>query len=386
MGNAAAQHVRNLLLGNAMGSQFLNAGRMSVSGTNILDENGHKWCMRGFGYGEFGLTLLTDPAEDASLGANCVRMIVRAWGGGHLGQNSYSFPNVEGESVGAYGDWDPTYLANILAYAVAVKRAGLKLNVAFDSNCGQNGSQSNYSTGCSLFDGSAWQPAQNFWTTLGAAQKLPGHLNRIRMVIRTLRGLVDFCELLAEPNPPGLTQLEVNNFYLQAMAVMLAEDPAVIPIVGGFLYSHGNSKDPFTQGTVWPCPVIATCNFLDSVMSQQADSTYTTAVADLTSARSTKGVPVISQQVGTQYSSEVGAVGSSTDSLLLASGLAILRDPAGDGSIPSIGWTMWEKVSKTLQGYGPWNDTSNTGNARGILSQNRINTVSAAMRATPIFG
>lgn len=351
-------------------------GRMSVSGVNVLDENGNPWVMRGFVYGEVSLWNAVDSAEDAAMGANTARIMVRAWGGG-----SYTAPNLDGESVGLWGDTDQTYLANVEAQVVAAKRAGLKVILAFDSNCGQNGNQSlDMAAFCDL---DASGVGDNFGTAAGATKRAQ-HKNRMRIFIRKLYGLVDFVEPLVEPNwgTTGGTQADVNAFYVEMMNAVMLEDPDIIFIVGGFSYQHGKVQDPFQQGTFWPTTnLVGTCDLLDNIMSDQASGNYAAAVGDITFGRNKQGVPMVVQQAGTQFTSEVGAVGSATDSLLLASGLEALRTASGG----SIGWTCWEKVSKGSNQYGGWWDSTGIGANRRLASQNRVDTMKAAFKAAPIY-
>jgi len=159
-------------------------GRMKVSGVNVLDENGNPWVMRGFVYGEVDLWNAGDSAVDKALGANCARIMCRTWGGG-----SYSEPNVDGELSGAWANTLPSYIATIETQIIAAKAAGLKVNLAFDSNCGQNGNQSpSMTTYCTLgaFTG------QNFYTPNGATKRAE-HITRVRTQVLWAGGLSRAC-------------------------------------------------------------------------------------------------------------------------------------------------------------------------------------------------
>lgn len=356
-------------------------GRMSISGTNILDENGNKWCMRGFVYGEVGLYNDGDCAYDASIGANCVRIMFRTGGGWSGSGNSYSFPNIDGESPGQWGNTLPSYIATVEAQLVAAKRAGLKTILAFDSNCGQNGNQSvDMAAYCDLnSDGTG----DNFYTAAGATKRSQ-HITRIQIAVRKWYGLIDFIEPVVEPNPgaTGNTQTDVDTLSRDVMLAVMKEDPDMIFILGGFSYQHGKIQDPIGNVTYPTSRIVLTCDLLDSVMSGAG---YASAVQDMTRGRSHQGLPVICQQAGTQISSESGPVGSATDSVLLQAGLSLLRDPNGDGSEPSIGWTFWERVSKGPNQYGPWYDQSSDGTGRVLGSANRLNVLKAALTAPAIF-
>lgn len=358
------------------GQTLLTRGRMSRVGHNILDENGDPWIGRGYVYGQRELWNLSDSAEDLIAGANCVRIMIRAWGGGHDG-NSYSGYTQDAESVGDFGDFSTTYLAATKLHFLSAKAAGLKTILALDSNCGQSGNQDVATQGyCSLYDGVDWQPGQNYFTALGKAQKRAHHVNRGLAILRVLHGLVDFVEFLVEPNPAitGGGQADTNELAVQCMNAWLPEDPNLIYILGGNTYQHGKIADAANQGTVFPTDqIVLTADLLNNSMITD-DATWAAAVADFTSARSSTGYPVFCQQAGTQYSSDA-------DGSLMASRLNDLRLASGG----SIGWTMWEKVSKFPNSYGPWTDPGD-GSGRVVASGGALRraVVEAAFTASRI--
>ena len=338
--------------------------------------------MRGFVYGEVGLYHNGDATEDVSMGANCVRIMLRTWGGSATTGNSYSFPNVDGEASGSPGNTDPTYLAGVGEQLISAKRAGLKTILALDSNCGQNGNQdSSMTTFCTI----GFSPGQNYYTTGGAAKRAE-HLERVRFVTAEWLGLIDFIEFVVEPNPTttGGGRTDINQMAHDCMVVAVGVDPLIIPILGGTAYQHGHIQDPIGTIAYPTTNLVLTCDLLDNIMSGDPVA-YAAAVQQMVDARTAQNLPVICQQAGTKMSSEVGGAGSSTDSLKTASGLALLRDPAGDGSVDSIGWTFWEKVSKGANAYGPWYDSSSDGRNRILVSQNRVDVLTAALAAPPIF-
>jgi hypothetical protein len=361
-----------------MGQGVLARNRMRVSGHNILDGAGNPWVGRGYVYGQRELWNTGDSALDAAAGANFVRIMVRAWGGGH-GGSTYTGYTQDAENPGQFGDFDPTYLAGTKQHFLEAKAAGLRTILAFDSNCGQSGNQDAPTQGyCSLFDGAVWQPGQNYFTALGKAQKVGYHVNRGRIVLRVLHGLVDFVEPLVEPNPliTGGSQADTNALVLQCMSSWLREDPNLIFILGGNTYQHGKSSDPITQGTTFPTSnIVLTCDFLDNSMSTD-DVTWASNLADLTSARSSTGYPVLCQQAGTQYSSD-------NDGSLLARRLDSLRTASGG----SISWTFWERVSKSIGSYGPWWDPTLDASGRGVANGGaaRRAAIEAAFQASVTY-
>jgi hypothetical protein len=376
------RYFERMMGAQAWGSVARRKGKMDVSGHNILDEHGNPWVMRGFNYGHGEIWNPQDPYDDVAMGCNTVRIIPRRWG-------PYTLPTTNGEQAGAWGDWSPAYIAYIIAQVVTAKAAGLKVNLAFDSNCGQNGWQgypgdtSTY-TYCSLSpDGVSTSPGQNYFTALGIAQKVPQFLNGIKILIRTLRGMVDFVEPLVEPNPSntGNTQLDVNNLTVQVMNTVLAEDPDIIFILGGFSYQHGKTQDPLSQSTNFPSSrIVLTCDLLDNIMTQP-DATYAAAVTDLVNARTQKNRPVVCQQAGTSSGANSGAGDDWTGSIL-ADRLERLRT-ATNGS---IGWTFWERVSKNPGSYGPWWDPGDgSGRQWAANGQARLAVIQAALTAAPIY-
>jgi hypothetical protein len=365
-----------------LGPTLRDKGRMDVSGRNILDENGNPWIGRGYVYGQRELWNTGDSAADAAAGANIARIMVRAWGGGH-GGTTYTGFTKDAENIGQFGDFDPDYLVQTKRHFQEAKAAGLKTILALDSNCGQSGNQgmpgdtSVYGF-CSLYDGSAWQGGQNYFTALGKAQKLPAHLNRGKMLLRLLHGLVDFIEPLVEPNPvaTGGTQADTNALVVQCMNYWMAEDPDLIWILGGNTYQHGKISDPVSQGTIFPTQkIVLTADLLDNAMTVD-DVTWAANVTDFTSTRAAANRPVFCQQAGT-------VVTSDADGSILERRLADLQSANGG----SIGWTFWEKVSKNLNGYGPWADTTIDASHRVVANggASRRAVIEAAFKAARVY-
>lgn len=342
------------------GQGVLSRGRLRRSGVNILDENGNPWIGRGYNYGHGELWSPLDPGADVTAGANCFRGVGRAWG-------DYTAPTMDGAQLGAFGDYAVSYLAYLKAQFIAARRAGLRTILALDSNCGQGNGDPTY---CTL----SATPNQNFWTVLGAAQQLPAHINRGRIMLRVLHGLVDIVEPLVEPNPASNLQTDINAVYLQCMRAWLPEDPSIIFMLGGQSYQHGKIDNVMSVGTSWPTDqIMLTCDYLDNIMTS-GSAQFTAAVGDATSARKTTGYPFFGQQCGTVYTSDA-------DGSLFASNIDQLRTASGG----SIGWTFWEKVSKNVNSYGPWFDNSD-GLGRLVASGGaaRRAVVEAAFQASKV--
>ncbi len=310
----------------------LRTGRMSVSGKNILDENGNPWVCRGVNIGQTELYLEGDMALIAALGFNCVRIVCRKWG-------TYGDSNYDSDSNGAtVSSIQTAYFDRLVRRVIEAKAAGLKVDLAFDSNCGQF--ERTGDAVCELGTGSP----QTLWTA-GGATKRTQHRAQIRYYARTLLGLVDFYEPIVEPSPAttiptGVLKTDIQTFQNEVRTDVLAEDPAALFIIGGTSY-YNNAlanwyRADWVGNTVW------TCNELSNAMAN-TDPNWAADVANIVSFRSTAGVPVLIQQAGT-------TVGDDPTNSILTSRLNDLNTASGG----SIGWIYWEMVSKGAGGGYGW--------------------------------
>jgi hypothetical protein len=338
---------------------------MRVSGKNILDENGNPWVGRGYNYFEGACWQPGDFAADAAVGCNAVRFGARCWG-------NYVAPRFDIAQSGPYADIAPAWLQDLIQQCVLAKAAGLKVIFCIESNCGQGNGDPTY---CQLWDGSAFQTGQSYFSALGQAQQVPILLNRVRLLARLLRGLVDIVEPGVEMNPPSGLQSDINNLYVQVMNAWLAEDPVMIFMIGGVSYRTANIGDIMAQGTVWPTDqLVLTADLLDNAMK----NSFVASLGAMTTVRTATGYPVLSQQVGTSYN-DTGAGPDFTGSIY-ATNVAAMRTATGG----SVGCICWEKVGKTAGGYAPWYDPTNNGTGRVLATGGvtRLNAIQGQFSQT----
>jgi hypothetical protein len=133
--------------------------RASISGSQILDGNGNKLRLRGMNWGSWGKSLTTDAADDASQGANVIRLPLRWWG-------KYGTPDVESRLVTATAtaQINPANLAILDAQIAQIAAAGLWILLFIDSNCGQNGLQDAETITYCDSTGSFAATGRNFYT------------------------------------------------------------------------------------------------------------------------------------------------------------------------------------------------------------------------------
>lgn len=321
---------------NPLAAAAFTARRMSVSGKKILDENGKYWCPRGVNYGHGELGVDGDAQEIADRGFNSVRIIPRKWG-------TYSGSTTDSDANGATTEEVLTsYFDTVRLRVLQAKAAGLKVLLAFDSNCGQTERVAD--TTCALGLGSP----QTFWTT-GGATKLDQHVNQIRYYARALCGLVDFWEPIVEPNPAatipsGDLHTDVWAVQDRIRNVILAEDPGALFIIGP-APSYQNSALSGWFNSAWDSQsnTIYTNNELSNAMTNGGGSGMPNDISNLVSMRSTNKVPVVIQQMGTTLTDD-------PDGSLLVSGATLLNQASGG----SIGWWYWEWVSQNSNSYGPY--------------------------------
>jgi hypothetical protein len=304
---------------------------MYINSKNIMNVDNTPFIIRGFNEGHGELTIPNDPYEDRSLGANTVRIIFREFG-------PYGTVIKDGLEVDSPGNLKPAYLQDIVDRVTAAKRAGLKVILCGDSNCGQNGNQDTATATFCTING---LPGQNFWTRDGQPY-FQYFLGTWDWLSRQLYGLVDFYEPIVEPSAPTATQVETWILQEKIRNVILKNDPAALFIIGAYPSYFANAMSssfyaPWAaQGnTIW------TCDMLDGTSMNTA--TVVTDIAILTTFRTTNNVPVMVQQVGTLISND-------PNSTALSSVLTALNTASGG----SIGFTIWEKVSQSATSYGPY--------------------------------
>lgn len=350
---------QNLMACTPVAKIALTRNRMSVSGKNILDENGNPWVARGFNYGHGELGTDQDAAIVKALGGNGVRIIPREWG-------TYS-----GTTVDSYDPTSPisgfvniAYFAGVVKRVVQAKLQGLKVILAFDSNCGQTERVGDAT--CALGLGSP----QTFWTT-GGLTRLSYHENAIRTYARTLRGLVDFWEPVVEPNPTttiptGVIKTDVWTVQDTIRNIILSEDPAALFIIGGLSYTNNSLVNWYNSAWASQSNTIYTCDELSNAVTNGGGAGMPNDVLNLTGFRTAAVAPVCVQQFGDTITDD-------PDGSLLASAANLLSTAAGG----SIGFWIWELVSTGSNSYGPM---SGSPGSRAI-NQARMDLMQSILRA-----
>lgn len=184
------------------------AARLSVSGSRVLDPQGHDIVLRGYSWGQWGTAQPGDAAANAAQGANSVRLPLRWWG-------DYKTAGIDSRDVAAPGHIDPSHLAALdqdIAWAAAQH---LWVVLFVDSNFGQG----------------AGGRTDNFWTDAPMKQQFIEVWKFLAARYRD-RPYIGAYELLPEPNPPGVGDAAVKDFYDSVIAAVRTVDPHTPVVVG----------------------------------------------------------------------------------------------------------------------------------------------------------
>ncbi len=182
-------------------------GRLSVSGTHILDPSRHPIILRGYNWGEWGTVQPQDAADNVAQGANSVRIPLRWWGDWK--------PGVDSRNPSAPGHIDPAHL-KILDQTIAEATSKHLWVVLFvDSNFGQGAQGS----------------TDNFWTDPAMKKQF---IEVWQFLVRRYLNnpYIGAWEILPEPRPNGVSDAGVRAFYDSIIPYIRAID-ARTPIVVG---------------------------------------------------------------------------------------------------------------------------------------------------------
>lgn len=329
MTNVFSHYKRGLQASTRTPAARVKYGRMSISGKEILDENGVPFVPRGFNQGHGELTIDSDPAEDVSMGANTVRIIWRVWG--FYGNENGVIQ--DGQDLNGPGNFKRDYLESIVHRVKLAKAAGLKVDLCGDSNCGQGVVDSpEYCT----IDGS---PNQNFWTEKGKVQR-KAFLKAWKWMARRLHGLVDFYEPIVEPLAVEASKELCWKFQTEIRNTILGEDPAALFIMGAWpAYQMQQIAEAMNPAWASENNTIITANILSGLVANSA--TIGDKVQLAIDARELHNVPCMIQQIGSTTADD-------PDDSLLDHALTLLDEAAGG----SIGYTIWEKTAIYANSYG----------------------------------
>eukprot|EP00029_Vermamoeba_vermiformis_P012834 TRINITY_DN7787_c0_g1_i1.p1 TRINITY_DN7787_c0_g1~~TRINITY_DN7787_c0_g1_i1.p1 ORF type:complete len:410 (-),score=79.03 TRINITY_DN7787_c0_g1_i1:31-1260(-) len=296
----------------------------SPNGT-ILLPNGEEFRAGGWSWGHWTLTQDGDGDLNAAEGASIVRIILRWWG-------LYGDPTIDSYADGADGHFNFTNIQQLDNLIDSAVKAKLWINLAFDSNCGQNGAQDPDTEVYCTING---QPAQNFFNNLGMRTKFKEAWTYLANRYKNTNRLAWY-EIMPEPGPPGFTDADVKDFYADMIPVLRAVDSNT-PILIGANNGYFANKIATVYDAAYT-NVVYTANFLAPVM---LNTTKMQSKVDfLTSFRDTTGAPVFVQQVGITISQDPSGT-------LLADGLQLLINN-------HIGFTGWEYRGPTYPEYSVW--------------------------------
>jgi PKD repeat protein len=297
---------------------YITANRLSISGTQLIGEDGNPVVPRGLTDGHFELTHAGDEAADAALGANTLVTVVRIYGTYGTGYQQ------DMQEEGQPGDLDPVYLADIVTRLTASRAAGMYNFVRMDSDKGQG---SEASGGNDYFSGSS-EGNRKWGIHIGTAVYLAQHYG----------DLIDAMEPIVEPNSAVVATKEILWAKQEEfMTAVLAVAPHMLFPIGPRDYSAGNianaiNPDWTDVASPFYRHVFMTCNFLDNLSMDAAQRVSRMNLLDST--RTAMGVPAWIDQIATHNSNDP------TDANLDA--CMSLADNATGGP---IGYAQWERVS-----------------------------------------
>lgn len=323
------------------------ASRLSIGNDGHFHFNGAPIILRGVNFGHETFYRPGDAALSKAMGANIIRIPVRAW----------SPPVGDGKGDG----YDPTspvggfinidYFNTICAAVREIKSlhtlgSPMFVNLAFDSNCGQ--AERVGEPNCDI----GGSPS-TFWNPNAVARK-QNHKNSIVAYLKTNLGLVDLVEPLVEPHPTvtwpvgqGLAfdNTDIMTLQEEIMQYVQPVDPALCWLIGGLSYFINRFGFPaFMARSDWVRRqnVAFTPNMLDGKISDTlAGLTANTAL--MTDFRAGYLRPVYINQLGIRSDSDPGYTLQDRAYGLFAS------PPNGGGS---ISYAQWELVGDTGQSYG----------------------------------
>lgn len=345
---------RAQLGGNYHGGKrpVLPQNRLSVGPDGHYYYKGNPIILRGVNYGHELFWQPGDAAIFRAMGANTLRIPVRAW----------SPPTGDGKGDG----YDPTspisgfinidYFNSISRAAREWKASGTPSDptfviFAFDSNCGQ-AERTDPVTGANCWIGGA---PSTFWMP-NAAARFQNHKNSIKAYLRTNLGYVDLIEPLVEPHPTvtypygqGLVFDNRDVMILQEniMQEVQPEDPGICWLIGGLSYFVNRFGAPsFMARADWIARgnVSFTCNMLDGKVTDTF-ANVAVNIALMTDFRARYHRAILINQVGSRDSDDPTFFYENQIYGMFAS------PPNGGGS---ISYTKWEGVGDTNQSYAPF--------------------------------
>jgi hypothetical protein len=265
-------------------------GHLSVRGPEIVDPSGKAILLRGYNWGRFGRTQEQDGRDNAAQGANSVRIPLRWWG-------FYKSKGVDSrlDSSPNTATINPDNLKILDDTVKWASDSHLWIILFIDSNCGQNGTQTDQVPYCD--PGHQYPNGHNFWSDPGARAKF---IQIWRFIANRYKNTpyLGLFEPLPEPaNVPAITPQQISDFYGEVMNNIRQVAPGIPFLIGGRKYHPENVEQAFNPA--WK-DVVYTGNLFYHPKGggQGGLESIQQRLGQLTSFRARHNVPVFVQQVG----------------------------------------------------------------------------------------
>lgn len=196
--------------------------RLSVSGAQVLDPQQRPIILRGYNWGQWGTAQTQDAQDNRNAGANSVRIPLRWWGDWKDG--------VDSRDPDAPGHIDPDHLDLLNQTIQWAVDKHLWVDLFVDSNYGQ---------------GSGGR-TDNFWTNPAMKQEFVEVWQfLVRKYLHT--PFIGSYEILPEPQPVGVDDAGVREFYESIIPVIREIDPNTPIVVGpNHTYNLNYLDDAYT--------------------------------------------------------------------------------------------------------------------------------------------
>jgi hypothetical protein len=306
--------------------------RLTTQGSEILTPAGTSIILRGYNWGSWGTAQEQDASDNAAQGATVVRIPLRWWG-------IYAISSVDSRDDTAPGNIQPQNLAQLDEYVSWASSRHLWIDLFIDSDCGQNGTQSKaeeaYCDPSHLYG----SRGDNFWTDASARQRF---IKVWEFIANRYKNTpyIGMYELLPEPNPTGVSQASVTEFYEELIDAVHSVDPRT-----PFLIGANNGYDVKQASAAYistSTPIIYTGDLFVHIGQTQSENIadLKTRLQGLLQLRSTYSVPIFVQQAGVRSSDDPAQVYESALLALLNSN--------------HVGWAWWtyRQDGDDSNGYG----------------------------------
>jgi aryl-phospho-beta-D-glucosidase BglC (GH1 family) len=312
-----------------------DASRLSLSGAEMIDPDGHPIVLRGFNWGSWWTAEAQDAVENKAQWANVVRIPLRWWW-------YYDSP-LTVDSRDDASPWliNPENLKVLDAMITQASDAGLWIVLFIDSNCGQNGTQEWVDLRYCDPTGTYGDNGHNFWTDREMRKK---YIEVWKYIAARYKDTpyIGMYELLPEPSARTAKDADVREFYQEIIDAVYPIDPETPFLIwpgGG--YSMKKMSASMLVDT--PANVVYTSNLFVHPNVWGSDA----IVDDLRNRlwymlrfRDANNVPVFIQQTGSRN-------GEDPDMTYAKTALSLLRDNR-------IWWTWWtyRQDGTYKDGYG----------------------------------